>query len=47
MVIKNQHFPQSITPPRETLFEKLEEMGMGLKEVALRIGKLKNHYGSV
>jgi addiction module HigA family antidote len=39
MTIKNQYFPQTITPPGETLFEKLEEMGMGSKEFALRTGK--------
>lgn len=39
MVKQNQYFPQSIPHPGETLIEKLEEMGMGPKEFALRTGK--------
>ena len=35
----NQYFPQSRPHPGETLSEKLEEMGMGPKEFALRTGK--------
>jgi len=37
--MKNQFIPQSIPHPGETLDEKLEEMGMGPKEFALRTGK--------
>jgi addiction module HigA family antidote len=36
---KNQYFPQSRPHPGETLEEKLEEMGMGPKEFAIRTGK--------
>ena len=36
---KNQYFPQSISHPGETLEEKLQEMGMGPKEFAIRTGK--------
>lgn len=36
---QNQYFPQSVPHPGETLAEKLEEMGMGPKEFALRSGK--------
>ncbi|MEP6646516.1 MAG: HigA family addiction module antitoxin [Saprospiraceae bacterium] len=36
---QNQYFPQSVPHPGETLNEKLEEMGMGPKEFALRTGK--------
>ena len=36
---QNQYFPQSVSHPGETLAEKLEEMGMGPKEFALRSGK--------
>jgi HTH-type transcriptional regulator/antitoxin HigA len=39
MMTENQYFPQSITHPGLTLEEKLEEMGMGPKEFALRTGK--------
>lgn len=35
----NQYFPQSIPNPGITLEEKLEEMGMGPKEFALRTSK--------
>lgn len=35
----NQYFPQSRPHPGETLHEKLEELGMGPKEFALRTGK--------
>ncbi|MFZ4415004.1 MAG: HigA family addiction module antitoxin [Bacteroidales bacterium] len=36
---QNQFFPQSIPHPGSTLVEKLEEMGMGPKEFALRTEK--------
>ena len=36
---KNQYFPQSVSHPGATLAEKLEEMGMGPKEFAVRTGK--------
>ena len=39
MAEQNQYFPQSIPHPGETLAEKLEEMGMGPKEFAIRTGK--------
>ena len=39
MALQNQYFPQSVSHPCETLVEKLEEMGMGPKEFALRTGK--------
>ncbi|MEP7197459.1 MAG: HigA family addiction module antitoxin [Saprospiraceae bacterium] len=39
MAKQNQYFPQSKPHPGETLVEKLEEMEMGPKEFALRIGK--------
>ena len=39
MAKQNQYFPQSVPHPGETLAEKLEEMGMGPKEFALRTGK--------
>jgi len=39
MVKQNQYFPQVVFHPGETLIEKLEEMGMGPKEFALRTGK--------
>lgn len=39
MTIENQYFPQSVPHPSVTLVEKLEEMGMGPKEFALRTGK--------
>lgn len=39
MEIQNQYFPQSVPHPGKTLEEKLEEMGMGPKEFALRTGK--------
>jgi HTH-type transcriptional regulator / antitoxin HigA len=39
MATQNQYFPQTIPHPGETLAEKLEEMGMGPKEFALRTGK--------
>lgn len=35
----NQYFPQSIPHPGRTLAEKLEEMGMGPKEFAIRTAK--------
>lgn len=35
----NQYFPQSIPHPSETLNEKLEELRMGPKELAVRTGK--------
>jgi len=37
--IQNQYYPQSRPHPGETLAEKLDEMGMGPKEFALRTGK--------
>jgi addiction module HigA family antidote len=39
MTKQNQYFPQSRPHPGETLAEKLEEMGMGPKEFALRVDK--------
>lgn len=39
MALQNQYFPQSVSHPGTTLEEKLEEMGMGPKEFALRTGK--------
>ncbi|WP_343700144.1 HigA family addiction module antitoxin [Chitinophaga sp.] len=39
MAKQNQYYPQSVPHPGETLVEKLEEMGMGPKEFALRTGK--------
>jgi len=39
LVKRNQYFPQSRPHPGMTLKEKLEEMGMGPKEFALRAGK--------
>lgn len=39
MATVNQYFPQSELHPGKTLSEKLEEMGMGPKEFALRAGK--------
>lgn len=39
MAKQNQYFPQSVPHPGETLAEKLEELGMGPKEFALRSGK--------
>lgn len=35
----NTYFPQSSPHPGEILEEKLQEMGMGIKEFALRSGK--------
>lgn len=39
MTKQNQYFPQSVFHPCVTLNEKLEEMGMGPKEFAVRTGK--------
>jgi addiction module HigA family antidote len=39
MAQQNQYFPQSRPHPGETLEEKLEEMGMGPKEFAIRVAK--------
>ena len=39
MAKENQYFPQIVFHPGETLSEKLEEMGMGPKEFAIRTGK--------
>lgn len=39
MAVKNQYYPQTRPHPGETLKEKLEEMGMGPKEFAIRTGK--------
>lgn len=37
--IKNQYFPETVTHPGFTLSEKLNELGMGSKEFAVRTGK--------
>ena len=37
--LQNQYFPQTIFHPGKTLEEKLDEMGMGPKEFAIRTGK--------
>lgn len=39
MTKQNQYFPQFVPHPGETLEEKLEEMGMGPKEFAIRTDK--------
>jgi len=39
MIKPNQYFPQTVFHPGETLSEKLEEMGMGPKEFAIRTDK--------
>jgi HTH-type transcriptional regulator / antitoxin HigA len=39
MTTKNEYLPQSVLHPSVTLNEKLEEMGMSIKEFALRTGK--------
>ena len=39
MAKQNQYFPSIVFHPGETLAEKLEEMGMGPKEFAIRTGK--------
>ena len=39
MAKQNQYFPQSHPHPGVTLMEKLEEMSMGPKEFAVRVGK--------
>jgi addiction module HigA family antidote len=39
MATLNQYYPQSVPHPCETLSEKLEELGMGPKEFAIRTGK--------
>src|ERR1017187_6162070 len=39
MAKENQYFPQTVLHPFVTLFEKLEELGMGPKEFAVRTGK--------
>lgn len=39
MARQNQYFPQTVPHPGRSLAEKLEEMGMGPKEFALRTGK--------
>lgn len=36
---KNEYQPQSVTPPYKTLVEKLNELNMGNKEFAIRVGK--------
>ena len=36
---KNEYQPQSVTPPNKTLVEKLNELEMGNKEFAIRVGK--------
>jgi len=47
MAKQNQYFPQSHPHPGETLVEKLEEMGMGSKEFAIRTGKPEKTISSV
>ncbi len=39
MATRNEYFPSVVFHPGDTLAEKLEEMGMGPKEFALRTGK--------
>jgi len=39
MTSKNQYYPQTILHPGDTLEEKLQEMGMSIKEFALRTDK--------
>jgi HTH-type transcriptional regulator / antitoxin HigA len=39
MATTNQYFPQTVSRPGVTLEEKLQEMGMGIKEFALRTDK--------
>jgi addiction module HigA family antidote len=39
MATINQYFPQVVFHPGDTLEEKLQEMGMGPKEFAIRTGK--------
>ena len=39
MTKQNQYFPQTVLHPSVTLTEKLEELGMGPKEFAIRTGK--------
>ena len=39
MIYKNEYFPQSVPHPGLDLLEKLEELGMGPKEFAVRTGK--------
>lgn len=39
MATINQYFPQTVPHPGETLAEKLDEMGMSIKEFALRTSK--------
>ncbi len=36
---KNQYYPESVSYPGTTLAEKLDELGMGSKEFAIRTGK--------
>jgi len=36
---KNKYKPQSVTPLYKTLVEKLNELNMGNKEFAIRVGK--------
>ncbi|KPA16424.1 XRE family transcriptional regulator, partial [Candidatus Magnetomorum sp. HK-1] len=54
MTIKNEYFPETVTHPGFTLNEKLEEIGMSIKEFALRtqkpeqtIIKIINENGSI
>jgi len=47
MAKQNQYFPQSRPHPGETLEEKLQEMGMGPKEFALRTGKPENTINAI
>lgn len=39
MATKNEYFPESRPIPGDTLNDKLEEMGMGPKEFAIRANK--------
>ena len=39
MKASNQYHPQTVSHPGETLAEKLEEMGMSIKEFAVRTAK--------
>ncbi len=39
MALANQYIPDTVSHPGETLLEKLEELGMGPKEFAVRTGK--------
>ncbi|MBI5787950.1 MAG: helix-turn-helix domain-containing protein [Candidatus Schekmanbacteria bacterium] len=45
--IKNEYYPDYVTPPGETLQELLETLGMSKKELALRIGKTEKTIGEI